>query len=114
MLIRSIVRAAAVLLLVAIVTPVRADGMHSFGRWAGIGWGDGYHSHYACPPRHSGPKHIDQKLPWWATPATDPESLPPPAGPTPGSSPNTFPLPGQSLFRQPGEGSSVIISDSPR
>src|SRR5262245_43970389 len=110
MLIQVIVRIAAVVTLVAVVTPARGDGMgHSFGRWLGVGWGDGYHSHYACPPRQG--HHGQQNLPWWATPAADAELLPQPANLP--SSGRHFPPAGQTLFRQPGEGSSVIISDSP-
>ena len=108
----SILRMAAALTLIVVVTPAWADGIHSFGRWAGIGWGDGYHSHYACPPRHGAIRH-DQKLPWWATPADGAEALPA-AAPTRAPAHNSFPPQGQSLFRQPGEGSSVTVSSQPR
>jgi len=105
MWIRSIARLAAMLSLVAATTTAQANDMHSFGRWMGIGWGDGYHSHYACPPRHSGAGRAQQKLPWWAIPAS--------VGEGQSGAAHTFPPAGPSLFRQAGEGSSVIISDSP-
>ena len=81
---------------------------HSLGRHLGVCWGDGYHSRTACPPKRnvawfpavestvpSGP------TPWWKIPAPEGERVPTPSA--------SEPTPGASLFRQPGEGSSVMM-----
>jgi len=107
---------AAVLAIMPLGSIARAEW--SLGRFLGYGWGDGYHSHSACPPRHAigyGLLPVQRQpaaLPWWATPvpAVEAEALPHPAAePQPTTAPAT-PVPGASLFRQPGESSSVIVS----
>jgi len=111
MLIRSIIRVVAVVALLSIVTIARADWTHTVGRYLGVGWSDGYHSRSACPPRHMGTKqYVEEKLPWWATPAADAEQLPQPP-PANASGAHAYPPGVASLFRSPGEGSSVIESD---
>jgi hypothetical protein len=85
----------------------KAEPPHSLSRYLGVHWSDGYHSRTACPPKRgavyfpvfesapaSGP------VPWWKIPSTEGERLPAPTTSQPG---------GASLFRQPGEGSSVIV-----
>ena len=92
---------------VAVVPAVKGELPHSLGRHMGVCWGDGYHSRTACPPKRgtvwfptfestppSGP------VPWWKIPSPEGERLPTPA-------PSEL-TPGASLFRQPGEGSTVI------
>src|SRR5437762_702717 len=69
----------------------RAELPHSIGRYCGIGWSDGYHSHTACPPKRHIVHHQSpppKPVPWWAVPAAQPdtpqpETLPPPAGQIP-------------------------------
>jgi hypothetical protein len=105
------------LLLVSVVAVlsmapiVRADYWHALGRHLGHGWGDGYHSRAACPPkqllRSSAPPA--KSVPWWMIPAEGAEPLPAPGEVLPSPSSAT----GPSLFRQPGEGSSVHPSAAP-
>jgi hypothetical protein len=105
---RLIMLAAA---LVTIVPPAQAAW--PWGRQGGLGWGDGYHA--ACsPPPHFRKAHCGSSAPSWAEPLPDslPEahSLPhgwPDARHAP---PAAARLRGSSLLRQPGEGSSVLIS----
>jgi hypothetical protein len=111
---RLILRVVGVLSIGAILSCARADWHHSLGRHLGVGWGDGYHSRTACPPRRS-PGYFGSQPspPWWATPAAEAEPLPHPAAPPKPDSAQPFPAGGPSLFRQPGEDSSVIISSGP-
>ena len=112
MLIRSMTRVVAIVAILSIVTIARADWTHTVGRYLGVGWSDGYHSRYACPPRPIRAKqHVEEKLPWWATPAADAEQLPQPPTPANASGAPAYPPAGASLFRSPGEGSSVIESE---
>src|SRR5262245_66323625 len=93
----AILRIIAVLTLVSAATTTVAGAEHSIWRWAGLGWGDGYHSHGACPPRHSASKQALQSLPWWAIPADAP-SLPSTRDPS-----RPLPPPGHPPFRPPGQ-----------
>lgn len=102
-------RRAAVLLmtLVSVVTAAPPAQAHwwGVGRYLGVGWGDGYHAKNAGPANHGIPNypHGSPDVPWWAVPA---ESLPQPARRHEPQLPA-----GPSLFRQPGEGSSVIVPE---
>jgi len=100
----------------------------SIARHHGIGWSDGYHSRAACPPKKivqhrsaavfpaSTPKSAP--VPWWKIPPapTEPamgEPLPAPAAKE--AAPTRFSTTsGPSLFRQPGEGSSVAAPSGVR
>ena len=105
MKIRSVVRSVAIVALLSLATTAQAEWANGVVRWLGVGWSDGYHSHYACPPRHvAAKKQTAEKLPWWAIPAAD-------AQPAISTGPTGYPPAGASLFRSPGEGSSVIVSD---
>jgi hypothetical protein len=126
----SFVSLMVAVILLPIVPAARAQSPNSCGRYLGIGWSDGYHSHTACPPkRHA----IHQRsvgvpvmttapiapapasVPWWKIPAVPSEAAPPepiPA-PLPQSAPSSSSA-GQSLFRQPGEGSSVTALNAPQ
>jgi len=44
---------AAVGAILLVSETVHAHGLNYLHRHAGIGWGDGYHSKTACPPRRS-------------------------------------------------------------
>ena len=112
----------AAVLVVSTIPAARAHTPNAVGRYLGIGWSDGYHSHTACPPKQHA---IQQRqvgvpimttspiapapasVPWWKIPAT-PERIPAPE-PTPGAS-----SAGESLFRQPGEGASVTALNAPQ
>lgn len=110
----------SVLLAVPTAATLRAEPVSSIGRYLGVGWSDGYHSHAACPPkRHvvrailpapsAAPSSAPAKsIPWWMIPADNPENLPAP----PDAAPSTS-APGASLFRQPGEGASAHPPASP-
>jgi hypothetical protein len=115
--------------VVSTVTAASGQSPNSCGRYLGIGWSDGYHSHSACPPK---PKVIHQRpmgvpvvttarvmpgpapaaVPWWKIPATPTEAAPAEPMPSPDGSPSAGSA-GQSLFREPGEGSSVTASSGP-
>jgi len=107
------------LLLAALVFPMtrvaRAAWPHQMGRHAGLGWSDGYHARNHCPPRHNpvGP-HCAPPAPWWAIPAAEPipqvEPLPPAAGQARFYRGQPASPRGPSLFRQAGEGSSILAS----
>jgi hypothetical protein len=110
MQIRLILSLMATVALMHIAAHARADWHYSLGRHLGVGWGDGYHSRTACLPRRSvGYAGSQPSTPWWAAPAVETEPLPQPAAtqPTGPSHPHTSP--GPSLFRQPGEGSSIVV-----
>jgi hypothetical protein len=108
----------AIVAVVSIVPTVRAQWHPGVGRCLGVGWGDGYHSHTACPPKghilhHPHPGSAQAPVPWWKIPAAEgprqAEPLPIPASSDPTGAPSSPPA-GPSLFRQPGEGSSVSTS----
>jgi hypothetical protein len=133
----------AVMLAIAIMPPARGQSPNTIGRYLGVGWSDGYHSHTACPPKppivHHRPAPVPvvttmppvaaampaparPQIPWWKIPATPVE--PAPAEPAASSAAQPAP-PAQagaaddssaarSLFRQPGEGSSVTVADGPK
>jgi hypothetical protein len=103
---RLIVLLVAILAAVSFAPPARGEWMHSIGRYLGVGWSDGYHSQTACPPKHVArkPVALPGPPPWWTIPADSAEPLPHPAAKQPVSASATPPA-GQSLFRQPGEGS---------
>src|SRR3954464_906006 len=101
---------------------LQAASPHSFCRYCGIGWSDGYHSHTACPPKRHivhdklAPPPRPKPVPWWAIPAEQldtpqPELLPTPADQTPAIS-GTSSTSGRSLFRQSGDNSAVSELDS--
>jgi len=98
---------AVAIAALTIVPLAKAEPPYSLSRHLGVYWGDGYHSRTACPPKRgavyfpafeSAP--AGGPVPWWKIPSPEAERLPPPAASQPG---------GASLFRQPGEGSSVIV-----
>ena len=121
------------LTVVSIAPAAKAGWSDAVGRCVGVGWGDGYHARNACPPRGSACRHAQMPTPWWATPATKVEPLPHPAArpegtgetPVPPQRPTgiretsapfylrTTPTTGPSLFRQPGEGSSIHVMNNP-
>ena len=84
MLRRSLLLALSLTLLA--VVPAQAG----LGRYLGCGWGDGYHAKNACAGYPAACHAGAPQSPWWM----------PSSGPF-----------GPSLFRQPGEGSSVIVTD---
>ena len=117
----AFVSIVAAVLAVTVVPRARGELPHSMGRYLGVGWGDGYHSRAGCPPKRHiahqavlpGPLAVHgptTPTPWWKIPADgtarDVELLPHPAGIEPAPT-GTSPATGPSLFRQPGEGSSV-------
>src|SRR5262245_46078652 len=103
------------LTLVSIVPAARGQSPCYLGRYLGFGWGDGYHSHTACPPKWHFPHHQTMpaacSAPLWTVPPSVLEPLPPAPTPQPITT-GSFPPRGPSLFRQPGEGSSVSISST--
>jgi len=112
----------AVVAVVALAQSVRGELPNSIGRHLGVGWSDGYHSRTACPPKRHTIHQIQhlavpptapaaKPIPWWKIPA-EPEPVPAPA-PQPIGTTATFPPSGPSLFRQPGEGSSVTVQGTP-
>jgi hypothetical protein len=108
---RTILPFAIVVSLLTVTPLVRAELPHALGRYTGVGWSDGYHSRVACPPKRQIVPHTQpavKPVPWWAIPASDADSeqLPSPATNEPATSRSPQPT-GTSLFRQPGEGSSV-------
>jgi hypothetical protein len=111
-----LVSLAGLLTLVTIVPAARGEVPHAIGRYLGMGWSDGYHSRTACPPKrhivHHQPTPAPAPIPWWKIPAEGAEALPAPAAQQPDTT-RSFPPSGPSLFRQPGEGSSVTVSSTP-
>src|SRR5262245_18518791 len=95
----------AAMLVLTTAGVASANYPYSLCRWTGIGWSDGYHSHYGCPPkRHalvqqagSTPASQPNAMPWWMTPAPEAEQLPPPA-PTPQA--NDASVVGQGVIRR--------------
>lgn len=86
----------AAVTVLTILPAARGEFPHNAGRCLGVGWSDGYHSHTACPPKAHFVIHKPMAavkpapIPWWKIPATD-----------------AHPDSGPSLFRQPGEGTSI-------
>jgi len=99
----------AVVSLVTTTPPAQAEFPLSMCRYLGCHWGDGYHSGTTPPPKHHTTYHrpcdVPASVPWWKIPAAA-EELPYPA-PSSAASRSTPPS-GPSLFRQPGEASSVV------
>ena len=98
---------AVAIAALTIVPLAKAEPPHSLSRYLGVHWSDGYHSRTACPSKRSAvyfpafeSAPAGGPVPWWKIPSTEAERLPAPAASQPG---------GASLFRQPGEGSSVIV-----
>src|SRR5262245_3852254 len=110
-------RLVMVVAVMSVVTAARAHTPNTVGRYLGIGWSDGYHSPTTCLPKGhaiipvmtTAPIAPAPAIPWWKIPATpEPISAPAPqAAPTSSSA-------GQSLFRRPGEGSSVTALNAPQ
>ena len=98
-----------------IAPAAQADWSHGPGRHWGIGWSDGYHAKNACPPRHShNCPNCQPPSPWWATMGQPAEALPPPAAMSPAPAAGRTRVPaGHSLLRQPGEGTTVTLTDGP-
>ena len=89
-------------LLGATLSVAPAARAHWFsGRHWGVGWGDGYHAFNACPSNSTSA---------WAVGVPQAEILPHPTTRAVG---RPHAPSGPSLFRQPGEGSSVIVSEAP-
>jgi hypothetical protein len=110
---KTITLLAAVAFL-ALAPALQAAHSHHLGRYLGVGWSDGYHSRTACPPK----RHLlhaasqpTKPLPWWMIPAEDLEPLPKTAPDEQLPAPDA--ATGPSLFRQPGEGSSVYPHTAP-
>ena len=110
-------------LALTLVPAARGELPNSTLRRWGIGWSDGYHSHTACPPKRHVIPHKStftafpmaapksEPIPWWKVPAAPTETYPGEVLPTPASleagTSRKSPTSGPSLFRQPGEGSSL-------
>jgi hypothetical protein len=93
------------------MTPAHGD-WHAMGRCLGIGWSDGYHARNACPPKRSHGSWQSKTVPWWAIPAADSEPQPHPAASHELKSARSQQAIGPSLFRQPGEGTTVFAEES--
>jgi hypothetical protein len=114
MQIRPVLSVVAVFAVLLIAPSARAEWHYSLGRYHGYGWGDGYHARTYCPPaRASVYSGKPAAPPWWMTPAEQIEEVPHPAAKPAFEAVQAWPAMGPSLFRQPGEGSSVIISHAP-
>jgi cell division septation protein DedD len=120
----SFVSLIVAVILLPIGPATLAHTPNAVGRYLGIGWSDGYHSHTACPPKqhaiHQRPVGVPvmatgpvapapAPVPWWKTPVT-PEPIP---APEPQAAPSSSSA-GQSLFRQPGDGPSVTALNAPQ
>ena len=106
---RTILPLVTVIAALSMSPTAHAHWWDGVGRHLGVGWGDGYHAKNACPPRHPNRNGMygPVEVPWWAAPPAPAESLPHPAPGHPGPHIQA----GPSLFRQPGEGSSVIVTE---
>jgi len=132
---RSAVTSLVVLTATLTIVPAAwGQSPNSCGRYLGIGWSDGYHSHTACPPKthaiHPWPVAVPvvttapimpapappPPVPWWKIPATQTQAQPAEQIPWPAAAQDTAAgsSAGSSLFRQPGESSSVTVSNGPR
>ena len=106
MLRRAIFPLLWIVAALSIASAARASGI---GRHLGVGWSDGYHAKNAClPQRAGGCPNCAPDLPWWTAPGPQEGVLPPAT--THARRPH--PPGGPSLFRQPGAGSSVIVSET--
>src|SRR5262245_17758765 len=104
---RSLLATAAFLTLATMTSPASAH-WGSLGRHLGCGWGDGYHAANLCAPMAQNCSPAGTETPSWLSPLPPSETLPHPAAPA------QFRRPiGPSLFRAPGEGSSVLLTDGP-
>jgi hypothetical protein len=109
---RSIVTFLLLAMALPIARAARADWWNGPGRYLGVGWSDGYHAKNACPPWHNrNCPNCQPQVPWWATPAPPLEALPHPAAAGPQATARPRVPAGASLFRQPGEGTTVAITD---
>src|SRR5262245_31683435 len=98
---RSQVALALALTLVTIVSPARAH-WGSLGRHLACGWSDGYHAANLCAPK----AQVWSPNGWMSPLQAEPL-------PHPGAAAQYRQPAGPSLFRQPGAGSSVIVTDGP-
>jgi hypothetical protein len=108
---RTILPLLAVVLTLTVVPLAQAHWFSDFGRHLGVGWSDGYHAHNDCPPQH-GSAHCRSGSPesvWWGDSAKVSEGLPQARTLHGGRQARS----GPTLFRQPGEGSSVNASEHP-
>ena len=106
---RTILPLVAVIACLTFVPAARANWLNGVGRHLGVGWSDGYHATNGCPQKHAASSDPNYTLesPWWSV-------LTPQNGQLPISASGRSHRPaGPSLFRQPGTGSSVIITDQP-
>ena len=106
---RTILPPLAVVLTLTIVPLAQAHWFSDLGRHLGMGWSDGYHAQNDCPPQH-GSAHCRSCSPQtvlWGNSAVEPEGLAHPRASHGGRHVPT----GPSLFRYPGEGSSVIVNE---
>jgi hypothetical protein len=97
----------ALVVMFLTMAPHAAGGWpHQLGRFTGHGWSDGYHAARRRP--HAATLHPSPStsLPWWAHPADPDPSEESVSEPLPPGLP-----PGNSLFRQPGDGTSVSRGD---
>lgn len=106
---RAIVPLLSIVMCFSLAAAAEANWLNGVGRYLGVGWSDGYHSQSNCPPKHAGGNcpNCNPSTPWWATPAQS-EMLPHPARAPIGPHMPT----GPSLFRQSGDGSSVIVTEN--
>ena len=111
MLRRTIFPLVLILAAVTLVPAAQAHWFSGLGRHLGVGWSDGYHAKNACPPQQAGGyPNGSAETPWWVVPGPQEEILPhPPAS----SAARTHRPAGPSLLRQPGEGSRVIVTETP-
>jgi hypothetical protein len=112
----SVISLIAAISFVTLAPEARGELAGGLGRYLGVGWGDGYHSRAACPPRrHSGfnpyGPYYPGTTPWWTVPE-EAEPLPHPAAQSPATT-GAFSPAGPSLFRQSGENSSPSATGAP-
>jgi len=120
----------AATLVVSIVPAARAQSPNTIGRYLGVGWSDGYHARTACPPKPQvvhhrpvavpiittvpAPAPTPAPVPWWKIPATPTETAPAEPIPSPAQQSSAGDSSsGRSLYRQPGEASSMTGSGGP-
>ena len=107
---RTILTLVTVALMLTLVPQAYAHWPSTLGRHLGVGWSDGYHAQNDCPPGHSrNLPYSSWEVPWWTFPA--PQTRPPPALAAPHA--RSGRPTGPSLFREPGEGASVVTTVQP-